>query len=529
VVVERDEAGREQQAPVARWSQPPECPRKEHKGSEVVRAGTYGKRTANPRQRYRCKPKGEKAHTFTPPLPRDHVHVGQQACEHCDELRGVHRGETAVARRHAWSTRIVARGLDQLSAGTTYADVSRWALRAAGIEPRVRRRKASEPATVAEVAEAAQGGAKRRKSRASMESHNVWHIAADWCEVFSPVVFAPIEERLRSQALAAVEANAALRAAGEPVTAPSVWLLDDVPVYGRDADGSGRSRRDAGFYLLVLAEVIWEPGDPWAVPPLPEGRPRLRLVRAMPKSNAAAWRLVFDEAGYVPDYVVCDAGTGIRAGVEAHFDPAVTKFVPSLWHLARAVETALADTGGAFVATPAGRQLLPSLAEHLKTLKRGQPPLASTQGWSAWWDELEARLVAARLPRDKIRTRRRNYEASLAAVLPDLLAHPNVPVSTGGLETLISKHVQPMLAGRRASFGNIERTNRLFDLAVARTHGAFDDLSAVATLLRTDARAAKGWTTPLREVADPRPPSGAYSSLRDATLLADLAVERGLT
>jgi len=42
-----------------------------------VRNGSYGKRTVNPRQRYLCTPgNGEKPHAFTPPLPRDHVHVG---------------------------------------------------------------------------------------------------------------------------------------------------------------------------------------------------------------------------------------------------------------------------------------------------------------------------------------------------------------------------------------------------------------------------------------------------------------------
>lgn len=45
----------------------------------------------------------------------------------CEELRGVHRGETAVARRHTWSTRIVVRALERLTAGETYASVSQWA------------------------------------------------------------------------------------------------------------------------------------------------------------------------------------------------------------------------------------------------------------------------------------------------------------------------------------------------------------------------------------------------------------------
>lgn len=85
-------------------------------------------------------------HVFTPPLPRDHVHEGEEHCDHCEELRGVHRGETAVARRHTWSTRVVARGLEQLAAGGTYAEVSRWALRISGVK-RTRKAVGSPSAT----------------------------------------------------------------------------------------------------------------------------------------------------------------------------------------------------------------------------------------------------------------------------------------------------------------------------------------------------------------------------------------------
>ncbi|MEX0705464.1 MAG: hypothetical protein WD041_02490 [Nitriliruptoraceae bacterium] len=81
----------------ASWSPPPQCPT--HPGARVVRHGTYGKTTGKPRQRYRCFPEdGSKPHTFTPPLPREHVHEGHEQCDHCDELRGVHHGETSVAR-----------------------------------------------------------------------------------------------------------------------------------------------------------------------------------------------------------------------------------------------------------------------------------------------------------------------------------------------------------------------------------------------------------------------------------------------
>lgn len=74
-----------------------------------------------------------------------------------------------------------------------------------------------------------------------------------------------------------------------------------------------------------------------------------------------------------------------------------------------------------------------------------------------------------------------------AGALPHLLAKPAVLVSTGRLEKLFDEQVNQLLAMRHAGFGNIERTNNLFDLVVARAHEAFDDLSAVAALLRGDA------------------------------------------
>ena len=46
-------------------------------------------------------------------------------------MRGVHRGETAIARLHSWPTRLVARALNELALGGTYSDVSRQALASA--------------------------------------------------------------------------------------------------------------------------------------------------------------------------------------------------------------------------------------------------------------------------------------------------------------------------------------------------------------------------------------------------------------
>jgi hypothetical protein len=333
---------------------------------------------------------------------------------------------------------------------------------------------------------------------------------------------------VRAAALLERERLDALISDKQPLDRPQVILVDDVPVYGRDLDRSGNARRDAGYYVLVIAEVIWpEPdADPLVRPADPTLK--LRLVRAMAKSNTASWRLMFNELGYVPDFVVADAGTGITAAIRAHFDPKRTKLIPSLWHVADKVQLALADIPGAMVAGAGGKQLIEPLDKHLRKLSRASGVLDSVPAWTKWWDELLRILTTHRLPSDGVRGRRTTYERTVRDVLTDIRRYPQVPVSTGGLETLIAKHIKPMLAMRRTSFANLERTNRLFDLVVARHHGAFDNLSDIARLLRTDTETNQGWTVPLREVSDPRPPRGRYSSLRDATLLNSLAKQAGV-
>jgi len=350
----------------------------------------------------------------------------------------------------------------------------------------------------------------KKPSPSATEGRNAWHIAADWTEAFSPSIYEPLDAKLRRQALTAD-------------THPKVLLIDDVPVYGQELDPQarkGRVRRDSGFYVLVAAEVLHDTGTPAT---------KLRLARAMAKSNTQAWRMLFDELGYVPDFVVADSGTGILAAIDAHFDPAVTTFIPSLWHLGNRVETALAGTAGAFRTTTRGTELIPPLRNHIRRLSRASGVLNNTDTWSAWWDDLEQLLVAYALPLDKMRTQRKRSEKLMADALVKLAANPDIPISTGGLETLISKHIEPVMSSRRrGAFANLERTNRLLDLAVARHHGAFDDITNVIAALREDMNPNGGWTVPLRDIADARPPKGSYSSLRDATLLADLARQRGL-
>ena len=144
--------------------------------------------------------------------------------------------------------------------------------------------------------------------------------------MFGPVVWAPVETRLREHAVAERARLDAAKAAGEPLERPQVLLVDDMPMYGRDTDGTTRMRRDNRLLILTVAEVAWGPPDPFDTTSRPVPTAQLRLVRAFAKANTPAWRLVFDELGYAPDFIVSDAGTA-RGLLAVHYPIAV--FVPS--------------------------------------------------------------------------------------------------------------------------------------------------------------------------------------------------------
>jgi len=190
-----------------------------------------------------------------------------------------------VARRHSWSSRIVARGLEQLSRGASYAEVGRWALRVGGtpagsspspvldplldpeVEPLLEPASAQDPESGSGISGRSAAGAavtapatvdaaldpdappvkkRRRVSPSSKASHSAWHVAAGWTEAFAPVVYADVEQRLRHGAVTERARLDARLAAGRPLDRPQVLLLDELPVYGREIGGSGKARRDDG-------------------------------------------------------------------------------------------------------------------------------------------------------------------------------------------------------------------------------------------------------------------------------------------
>ena len=132
------------------------------------------------------------------------------------------------------------------------------------------------------------------------------------------------------------------------------------------------------------------------------------------------------------------------------------------------------------------------------------------------------------MPIDGLQRRRRDYEPRLAAAIPHLVEHPEVPISTGGLESLQQAVVEPVLARRRPRSATSSAPTRCWTWPSPPTTERLDDADEVAALLRADALDARGHAPPLRMVADPRG-SVRYSSLRDPTLLTHLAATRGLT
>lgn len=483
-----------------------------------MRDGRYASSPEKRRQRYRCYPDPadrKSFHRFTPTLPRDHVHTGTDHCDACEELRGTHRGDQTVSRRQSWSARIVAEALRDLARGGTYAQVSKNAWDATG---RTRTRTTT---------------GKAKRTGAAAETKNRWHTAADWVETFGPVLWERVEARLRSRAAAAVAERDRLRAAGEPNPKPVTIVIDDLPVYAKWMDHNRRNSFRKDYAVLTIAEVHWrERGD------VIDRDQRLRLARAYPNSDHHAWKLALHELGYVPDFIVSDADDSQMKAIREFYGsaPVAPIVIPSMFHIRLGVENGLLETPGAFtqIVKRAQRDLRPELADQLAKLSRTNLTTMSGAEWAGWWDDIETCLEAIGAAVEPTRLRRNDYEAQVAAILPLVAAFPQLPLSTGGVEVAIRRKIEPILDGRAHGFANLARTNALFDLVVCDDNGLFNRMPQGIRWLRADSADHDGWSPPLRQVADPRPPratawTGRYSSLRDQIFLRDLARSKGLS
>lgn len=321
---------------------PPSC--REHAVSNVTRHGVYG-RGATKRQRYRCVPAdGSGPHTFTPPLPREAVEVGVESCATCDELLSPHRGALTGARHTPWTLALYARALSELSMGASYASVS---LMMREYRDRASRHLLEHHGGAALLDARATGVA---QSYTAAQGKSAWHLAADLVEQYAPLLWRRVNQQMRERDRRQRAANDEQLAAAPnaALATPVTWLLDEQPVILSNRRRRGQQRRRLErnqWSLLVVVEVRWHPSDdPMSYP----GREyRLRLARAYPRGNEQAWRLVLDELGVRPDFIVADNADAISNAVARQYGANTVGLVPSLFHIQRNIRDALRKLPGA--------------------------------------------------------------------------------------------------------------------------------------------------------------------------------------
>lgn len=487
---------------VASLTAPPGCP--EHPGSTVRRAGTYGSSVAA-RQRYSCDPTGGARHYFTPPLPREQVQVGTATCGTCYDLLTPHQGEMSSARRSPWSLRSVVASLNDLSLGASYASVS-LDLRRRGREMDEHLSSAQGQVTLADGPQTRSGSATARDAKGA------WHLAADLVEQYSPLLFSHVTSHVRERERRRRRANdAALRRNPQARLAqPIVYILDELPVVIHRRPATGSQVQASQYSLLVVVEVLWK-ASRGAAGPLPEREARLRLVRAYPRANEQAWRLVLDELRTRPDFVVADCADAITNAVRSQWGDRVG-VIPSFFHIARNLRTSLSKLPGATETLDKRPVLVPDLSKHLDHLARDEVTHLSTKDWSRWWDDLLTLAAALPAPTVGLAAQRAVYEKRVAQALPLLRAHPHLPASNAAVETRIRLTLEPFLEGRGFRYRNLARTNFLLDLAVCRSQGLFTDPDLVARLIREHNVKNGGWALAPRTLADTQPPTPATSN-----------------
>lgn len=479
---------------------PPEpCPR--HPGSKVVRYGvatppkaanppvTGSRRRKHPtvaKQRYRCTPANGKPHTFTPRLPRQVVSAGD-SCPACGQGRCVHRGETVVARGHRYPTWVVAEALRELGAGQSYGAVSVRAFeRLGGGQSDLLARMTGVTATPGP----GQGSRK-----------NAWRLAADWTELFAPVLWDP----WASDRIAEVRRVLELPARQRPA---SLVVIDDIPVFRTQ---KVRGRAEQKFAVLAAFEVF--------IPR--EQRPaehRLRLLRAFPRRDADAYRLLLNELGYTPDFVLADGATGIFEAVRGLLRAGGHNFQPMLsaYHVRRHLRRLFATLHkrGGFHPGDLDVEL------------ENWTFCASAAAWQAWWAKFEARARAQGLPPSAWNTQWvQRYKPVFDAQMPVLDELGTAPRTSGALEAVLHTTIRPSVISRARGFGNLVRTNRVLDLMVLAANNQLDNTPAVTATLRADAEAHSGFAAPTRTIVD----SGTYRSLTDPAVLDELTANAGLS
>lgn len=403
------------------------CPDPSHAGSRIKLDGTYG-RPGHRRQRYRCAPKDGKPHVFTELLPREEAWHG--SCEQCE--REVARREGPKAPRHyQFVARGIAEALQAVGTGDTYMQASRVA--------RDRARRFRFDAETGEVRESAHG-----------------QLAADWVELFAPVVFAPQQ--------------------------PTAWpahgslLLDHIPFRIRAEDASGRGIPGGTVAFDVFCAVGYR-----------AGKPRLWRAEAFSTAHPASWSAFLAGLDGAPPRVVCDAHQAMTRAVAARWPDA--ELHQCEWHLQHALRRLLRKEV---------RKCSTAALEEL--YERAEGALAGPSFWRAFTaaakdaeNESLDRWIAVNGP---------TIETQFARRPPPSRRPAEMPLTTSALEQL-TRPIAAALYPRRYALKNRERLNRLLMLMQLHINGD-DDVQAYSKSIRAWLERSGGRPTGRRRsIADP--------------------------
>lgn len=392
--------------------------------------GRYGV-PGRERQRFRCFPvDGSRPHTFTEPLPR--LIAAHGDCVECERSVAAHEGPQAP-RGYWFPAREIARTLVGLGQGQTYR----------------------------QAAERARG----RLARGTSSRHG--QLAADWVEVFAPVIFAP--------------------------HAPQGWpgggtlVLDHF--YFRLRRGDEAARHYFGWHILSALAYRGE---------------RRELVRLEAFTNAtpASWRAFLGALPGTPRRIVCDAHSGMLKVIEERWPQ--TDVYLSEWHLRHALERLLEKVGGELAEAFGPRTEAAFAGAAFWAAFEADARAAGNHRLNAWLDHWSPIITWQFERRGRADERRADD-----------------PLSTGGLESFV-KPIEAALYRRRYGLKNRERLNRLLLLFQLEANRHADERAYAKRIRAWLARTGGRPSTPRRAIADP----AARPSLRDPGARLDSARSR---
>jgi len=388
----------------------PRCPKPGHEAHRVVRDGFRGKPLSR-RQRFRCVNPTDRTdwHRFASPVQR--VVAPQHRCEGCAQLVPPHAGPVVPGGYH-YLANVVAGALVDVATGGTFQQASA-------------RARAALALTVG-----APGG----------DFSNHGSLAADWTEVFAPVV-----------------------APAAPW--PAVLLADSTSFWRRQGGekvGAFTILAAWGYDLAPVAEGAepdpWDTGKPATTPG------KLVRLRRSEGYKFEDWRAFFAQGTSAPQIVVADGASKIGEAARAVW-PNVT-VVRCTWHWTQNLITATisdlvrvtghrrdheAVAGHALLAEVehalGSPEEFATFAAHARELVTGKPMF--TPGAPS----LMLKWLAAN-------------EVEATAQLTAAVTRPG-PASIGPLEQLLKQRLRPTLARRVQGLVNPERTQRLLDLLTA--------------------------------------------------------------